>query len=140
MWSVFRELGFVLGQELLNPPNVSGWDGYRSWITTGSVPERQIVTGRALFGGGPFGAYDPLPLVEQITDPYSVYAVAGDLADFLVTADFDEEARAYHVELLLLGAPYYEWPQLVNTSPETAKERLRNLLNHLVTLPEFQLT
>ena len=140
MWSLFRELGFVLGQELLNPPNVSGWDGYRTWITTGSVPERQIVTGQALFGGGPFDAYDPLPLVEQITDATNVYAVAGDLADFLVTADFDEEERAYHVELLLVGAPYYEWPLLVQSSPETAKERLRALLDHLVTLPEFQLT
>ncbi|MEP0545923.1 MAG: DUF1800 domain-containing protein [Rhodothermales bacterium] len=140
MWSTYRELGFTLGQELLNPPNVAGWDGYRTWITTGSVPERQIVTASALFGGGPFDAYDPLPLIEQITDPTNVYSVAGDLADFLLTATFDEEERAFHVEILLAGAPYYEWPLLVQTSPETAKERLRNLLNHLVTLPEFQLT
>lgn len=140
MWSVFRELGFVLGQELLNPPNVAGWDGYRTWITTGSVPERQIVTGRALYGGGPFDAYDPLPLLDQITDPTNVYSVAEDLVGWLVAADFDEEERDYHVELLLVGAPYYEWPLIVQSNPETAKDRLRTLLNHIVTLPEFQLT
>ena len=141
LWARFRELGFMLGQELLNPPNVAGWTGYRTWITTGTVPERQIVTGRALFGGGPFDEYDPLPLLDQITDATNVYAVAEDLPAFLLpAADFDEAAQAYHVELLLVGAPYYEWPYLVQSNPETARERLRTLLNHLVSLPEFQLT
>jgi hypothetical protein len=97
------------------------------------------VTGNALYGGGPFDAYDPLPLLEQITDPTSVYSVAEDLVDWLVTGHFDEEDRAYHVELLLVGAPYYEWPLLVQTDPEAAKDRLRTLINHVVTLPEFQL-
>ena len=41
---------------------------------------------------------------------------------------------------LLVGAPYYEWPLLVQSNPETARDRLRTLMNHIVTLPEFQLT
>ncbi len=141
VWSSFRELGFALGQELLNPPNVAGWTGYRTWITTGTVPERQIVTARALFGGGAFDEYDPLPLLDQITDSTNVYSIADDLPAFLFpTADFSDEERDYHIELLLVGAPYYEWPYLLQSTPETARERLRTLLNHLVSLPEFQLT
>ncbi len=141
LWSRFRELGFTLGQELLNPPNVAGWTGYRAWITTGTVPERQIVTSRALFGGGPFDEYDPLPLLEQITDATNVYSIADDLPAFLLPgASFSAEERDYHAELLLVGAPYYEWPYLVQSTPETARERLRTLLGHLVSLPEFQLT
>jgi uncharacterized protein (DUF1800 family) len=41
----------MMGQELLNPPNVKGWTGGKDWITTGSLAERRsflTVAGRLL--------------------------------------------------------------------------------------------
>ena len=34
----------VLGQKLLDPPNVAGWPGYRLWISTSTLPERHKMT------------------------------------------------------------------------------------------------
>ena len=31
----------AMGQEIFNPPNVKGWSGEKSWITTGSLAERR---------------------------------------------------------------------------------------------------
>ncbi len=140
VWSSFRELGFVLGQELLNPPNVAGWPGYRTWVTTGTAPERKEVARQSLYGGAGFEEFDPLPLVEQITDHTNVYAVVEDVPAFLLAAELPQEDADYLLELLLAGAPYYEWPALVATTPETARERLRAALDHLYSLPEYQLT
>lgn len=33
-----RNIMAILGLELFNPPNVSGWKGYRSWVSTKSLP------------------------------------------------------------------------------------------------------
>jgi hypothetical protein len=145
LYGRFREVANSLGQDLLNPPNVAGWPGYapdqyRAWITTGTVPERRAEVTDAVEGGGAFPAYDPLPLVEAISDVTSAAAIARDLAAHLLPAPVDDEVLDALEAILLDGAPFFEWFSLYQSNPEAARQRIRLLLDHLVNLPEYQLT
>src|SRR5690606_34896858 len=133
----FREAGQSMGQDLLNPPSVAGWPGYapdqyRAWITTGSVPERRGEATDAIEGGGAFPAFDPLPLVEALSDVTRAAALARDLAAHLLPAPLDQDALDALEEILLDGAPWWEWVTLYQSNPAAARQRVRLLLDHLV--------
>ena len=44
----------LLGQELLAPPNVKGWDGGLSWITTSNLLNRYNFAAFLVTGDNPF--------------------------------------------------------------------------------------
>ncbi len=48
-----------LGQEVFQPPNVKGWPGGRTWITTSTLFVRYNFAGLLLYGGGRPAAADP---------------------------------------------------------------------------------
>ena len=144
----------LLGQEVLNPPSVEGWAGYddpleyRSWITTGTIPERRGVADDMLYGGDGFAPFDPLPLVERLSDVSDPYRIAADLAAHLLAPPLSAAATdALATQTLLDGVPEsYErrerksfWIEIALTSEASARDRLRALLSHLVNLPEYQL-
>ena len=143
-----------LGQEVLNPPSVEGWAGYddpleyRAWITTGTVPERRGLADDAIYGGGGFGLFDPLPLVEQLSDATDPYRIAADLAAHMLAPPQTEAQTDELAALTLLdGVPTsYDraertsfWAEIALTSEGAARDRLRALLSHIVNLPEYQL-
>ncbi len=80
-----RDLGILvesldlMGQNLLFPPNVAGWDGGRSWINTSTLFVRQNILNFLLTGKTPTGysalaqidRYDPSVLLADLarTDP-----------------------------------------------------------------------
>ena len=149
-----RELTQTLGQEVLNPPSVEGWVGYddpleyRAWVTTGTLPERRGFADDAVAGRGAFAAYDPLPLVDQISDRTQPYTIARDLAAHLLAPLLSAaETDALADATLLDGAPdtYTRaqrisfWAEVMILAPGTARARLRALLAAIVTLPEYQL-
>lgn len=41
-----------MGQELMQPPNVKGWDGEDKWINTATLFNRYNIIGNLIFGGG----------------------------------------------------------------------------------------
>ncbi len=75
-----RDLGALLdamdlmGQNLLAPPSVKGWDGGRSWINTSTLFVRQntlsfLLTGRKPAGVDPLAdreRYDPAPALAEL--------------------------------------------------------------------------
>ncbi len=64
----------LMGQSLLYPPSVKGWDGGRSWINTATLFTRQNAMNYLLTGALPSGQrgasnqdrYDPMPLLEPL--------------------------------------------------------------------------
>ena len=150
----FRTASQSIGQEVLNPPSVEGWAGYddpleyRAWITTGTIPERRGIAADAVFGGGGFAEYDPLPLVERLSDRYDPYRIARDLAAHVLAAPIaDAEADALAEQTVLDGVPtsYSRedrqgfWTEIVLTAEGAARDRLRHLVAALLDLPEYQL-
>jgi hypothetical protein len=91
---ILAEFAANLGQDLFYPPNVGGWPGGRSWISTRSAIGRYNYA-LALLGGADVGRgepFDPQALARR-------HGRCGDLAGLI----------AFFAELLLGGVPDAAW-------------------------------
>ncbi|MDX1438735.1 MAG: DUF1800 family protein, partial [Rubricoccaceae bacterium] len=141
----FREMGFALGQDILNPPNVAGWPGYspdeyRAWITTGTIPDRSSIIESAIYGGSGFEELDTLALASDLSDPTDANAIIEDFVAHLLPAPVSEEVVDTMIDILMQGSPVWEWVVIYTSDPDSAAARLRDLLSFIMNLPEHQLT
>jgi hypothetical protein len=111
------------GQDLFYPPNVKGWDGGKTWLSSTAVLERGNWCNDVLWGNADFGLrpYDPLAWARR-------YGVAPQHAaeaflDLLLQGDCDGQARALIVRAGHDGRP----------------DGLRKALQLIVHCPEYQL-
>jgi uncharacterized protein (DUF1800 family) len=114
-----------LGQDLFYPPNVGGWPGGRSWLTT-----------RALVGRANYAA----ALVEGKMEcrPGSMDAVA------LAKRHGEDDAIAFYTRLLFGTEPTAEWRQRITASvDEKTKhegDRAWQTVALMLAMPEAQLS
>jgi uncharacterized protein (DUF1800 family) len=116
-----------LGQDLLRPPTVAGWLGGRYWLNPAAMRERVQLALALLTPGGAHGAgLDPLAFVQRhsAADPA---AAAKLLIDLLLGGDVSIEVRARLVQ------------RAAESSAGDLPNRLRELVQDLAALPEFQL-
>ena len=125
-----------LGQKLFSPPNVAGWPGYQSWLSTGTLPLRWNFLSAMISGSAEYNALDLVPVAKQMSNASDPYALSRDLADFFLPQPLEEEEYATLTEVLLDGMPDYEW----DINDQVAKTRLRGFMIYLTQLPQFQLT
>ena len=125
----------TMGQELLNPPNVAGWPGYRKWADTRTFPyavqqltyfvwnqtNPQMISWLAQFDE----KENSEKLIEQILQLF--------FAKFPTTI----QKEKYKKELLG-GSPDYEWPNMLKNA-EVGGFRLKLLVISLVKSPDFHL-
>ncbi len=126
---------FELGQFLLSPVNVAGWPGYRSWISTTTLPKRWNFTLANLYHNDDVYGIDPIAIAKGMTNAGDPYQLAYDLAEYMIAVDLPETERNQLPGILLAGIPDYEWD--INNSG--AYWRVLGLLAHLRQLPEYQL-
>ncbi|MAF67393.1 MAG: DUF1800 domain-containing protein [Pirellulaceae bacterium] len=135
-----------MGQELLQPPNVKGWDGGRAWINTNTLFSRHnfaapLVTPATKPAGQRIPAAADVDLAMLLED--KDLQSAADIVDYLTEAclvtTISDARRQLLIELLEgdqpLPAPS-EWKdqrQMVNA-------RLVALLVAIMGMPEYQLT
>jgi len=125
---ILAEFAGHLGQDLFHPPNVGGWPGGRSWITTRSAIGRYNFA-FALMGGDEVGrseAFDAFSLAER-------HGRGGDLKTII----------AFYADLLLGGFPSQAWQErILNTlSPKAAATPAngRQAVALILASPEAQL-
>ena len=84
----------AMGQELLAPPNVKGWDGEQAWINSSTWPAR-LAFAEFVVGLESDNDYGPhLPLSEIVPrDLAQPSAVIDRLADVLFTGELADETR-----------------------------------------------
>jgi hypothetical protein len=95
-----------MGQELLEPPNVSGWQSGRAWINTSSLFVRQNMAAYLITGHyrgqrrvpKNQEKYDPMPLLAQV-DSRDPEKVTRYLLDALVGQHVPSERRQPAIEL-----------------------------------------
>ncbi|MEM1166139.1 MAG: DUF1800 domain-containing protein [Planctomycetota bacterium] len=90
----------VMGQEPLQPPNVAGWPGGRSWINTSTLFVRQNILAYMLTGKLPSG-FDPDAAVER----YDATPMADDLAAGEIDGLSDPVLALPHLCRFMLGRP-----------------------------------
>lgn len=115
-----------LGQGVLFPPNVKGWDGGTAWINSSTLVGRANLAWEIVGGDG---------RMKTRIVPERLAALAG--------AD-QSAAKATRLQDLLLASPLPEAVQVQLASIATAsdggeRQRLARLIQAIATLPEYQL-
>jgi uncharacterized protein (DUF1800 family) len=135
----------ALGMTLFDPPNVKGWPGGRTWISTSTLPPRQKfsidVAGGVLKGPGANGTrfyvFDPVAFGKSFPQPDNIHALSADMAQFLLnTPPSDKEAQHLY-QTLLDGGVDYEWR--INDPEQKPAERIRKFLAAAFQLAKYQL-
>lgn len=146
--------GFGLEQYLLDPPNVKGWRGYHTWLSTTTLPLRntavasQLLTLKQLqaagatgFGTEPhhaiaFSDADLLAWAKKFSNyTKSFDAFFDEVAEFLCAMPPSPNAKA-NLILPKLPPNYYEWPSLTDSEKLSP---LRTIVRELLLLAEYQL-
>jgi len=124
------------GHEPMNPPNVSGWKGYRSWINTKTLPGfifsyNAFLNKKTDLDVGNWAIVN----IKGFDNSYSLV----ENMTLLFLGKTPNESRLKKLENVLLGgAPYYEWPQLVQNK-ENVGIRIKALLREMFKMPDFYL-
>ena len=88
----------ILGQRLLDPPNVAGWEGHHAWLNTSTFPTRWLASEFLIFGDNNlYPRLDLTPLSQTLlaaqsidpNDPASVFPLAVALAEHLLPVPLD---------------------------------------------------
>ena len=129
-----RNVMSELGLELFNPPNVSGWKGYRSWVSTKSLPTslyyiHEIFSFNtsadfAAWAEGIDNTGDPDRLTTRILETFFGRPVS------------TERFRGY---TQMLAASAAEW-QALRSDKNAAGQRVKKLMENVIKVPEFYLS
>ena len=161
-----RRFSAILQQSILNPPNVAGWPGHRTWLTTTTFVQRWNYADRLLRNLDRDDALDLKALAERLHDPAApdaAFTLPVALAEHLLSVPLDlldlatantefagdlinnpippevENGPAYArdlAKLFLAGVPWYEW----SLDATNAHRQMRSYIVALTLVPEFQLT
>jgi uncharacterized protein (DUF1800 family) len=128
-----------MGQELLAPPNVKGWDGEKKWINSTSLASRATFAktlSELQAQYSPYASNTPLDKIVP-TDQKSPPEVVARLNGLLFQDELPAATRNEMADLLVRNE---EGPQ-----PDAFKDdenfrtaRTRNLLGLMLALPEYQ--
>lgn len=124
-----------MDQHVMDPPNVSGWPGYRSWISTNTYPVRRQFARHLIDRIDDTGLNIWIKKFDEYDD---VYKFVAGVVGFLLPVDVSQERMDFYVASLLQAAPDYDWP-LILDDPAAAAARTRNLLITISKAPDFQL-
>ena len=133
---------FTLGQELFNPVNVAGWDGYRTWLNENTLTSRwntsSEMTRRASDRARAKLVQLAIDLAGTINDEVVIVQA---LANHFLSHELNDE----HLEAALdyfkgeIPENYFEddsW----NLYYDEAPDQIINLMYYLMRLPEYQLS
>jgi uncharacterized protein (DUF1800 family) len=135
-----------LGEILFNPPNVKGWPGGRTWVSTSTVSLRQkfmldVIDGRiTLRDNGKqtrFYIFSALEFAKSFPEIVDAEQLCMDISLFMLNRNPTEKDFGIYLEAMLMGAKTYEWNLL--DPMFKGEERIKNLLRMLVIQPMHQL-
>jgi uncharacterized protein (DUF1800 family) len=128
----------AMGQELLAPPNVKGWDGEQKWINSNTWSKRReyAATVANLSSDTPF---NPNLALEEVvpSDTADPTRIVERLADVLLQGELNAEARTAMAELLVMTDDGPN-PQYFREDLGFRQERTRLVLSAMLSLPEYQ--
>lgn len=114
-----------LGQDVFEPPTVKGWDGGRLWISSTSMLQRANFAAE-LATGNRLGTI-PVEALWNSVSASDPEAIVRHFADLLLNRDLESDVTARLVAFL-------------NQSEGSREQRLRGVVQLVMTMPEFQLT
>ena len=160
-WLTVGYFSILLGQDILDPPSVSGWPSYYQypeyyelWINNSTLPLRNKVTDELIYAGFPANTFniqiDVVDYCSHLPTPDDPAAVVSDTIGFLYMIDVSQATQDYIRVYGLLGGQttnsYWTaaWDDYVNNPTDLAKRsivetRLRLMFKYLMNLSEYHL-
>jgi hypothetical protein len=112
-----RNMMSSLGQELFNPPNVAGWKGYRTWISTKTLPLTiYYLVNEILISLKNDALGDWIKRFSEYDNPKKLVEGIGSL---FFARPLSEERVMKFTNVLLAGTPDYEWYEIVKNKEQT---------------------
>jgi uncharacterized protein (DUF1800 family) len=134
--------------QLDQPPNVKGFPGYESWVSTASLPARNQFSDNALKGGiSGATVMDPIAFAKMVcnndeTQYDNAYNLIRACANFLLPFSLaasdpnDPSSKMYALSNVLLnGATVNDW----STAYPNAAQSIQAMLQEMCRLADFQL-
>ena len=148
----FSIVSFIHSQEFLGmlplePPDVSGWPGYRSWINSITLPVRKVQASSVITGQSPWGNFDVTTNVralaqsmyDQNEEGYASEQIVKKLGFLFFGNPLSENLEDRMLSVLLDGAEPYDWA--INAPLNNPQwDRMRDLMVYIMRVPEFQLS
>lgn len=125
----------LMDQALFDPPNVAGWPGYRSWISTNTYPRRREFARKMI---DTLTDARAMQLIKEMPDYEDVTKFVQSIVQYFLPLPVNETRLAYYKNTLLEGQPDYTWAEKLN-QPASAARSLRALLKTIAVAPDFQL-
>lgn len=124
-----------LGQSLLRPPSVKGWDGGAEWINSTTLLRRQNIAFDATKGTGDALRLDPARLAET-------YHLNGneEIAGFFLRLFYQREDESVRSTIVNEMNRTARDPAFVLAADHRRKAIVRTAAHLAMTLPEFQLS
>lgn len=139
--SFVRTQAETFGQSLFEPPNVAGWPGRRSWISSTTLLSRNVytdalVSGRLLTNNSSIGfKCNPITFAMQFPSPNNALLLLNDITAHLIALPVSNARQQMLLETLLQGIELYDW----NISDPQAPSRIEGLLKVIFRMAEYQL-
>lgn len=155
-----RTEAILQDQEILNPPNVAGWNPYyqspafhRIWVSANTLQKRNKfsdrMTGSGYTSQGFTMKLDLLAFTATLSNPGNPNVLIQDVIDQLLREDLSASTKTFLKDFLLTGQmndDYWTtaWSNYVQAPTNTAyinivKTRLTNLYKYIMNMPEYQL-
>lgn len=134
-----RSKSTTLMQEILNPPDVRGWEGQRKWVNTTSYPTRNLYSDSFITGikiGSKTFKVDVLPFARSFSSSENAIQFVEDTVKLLVPYPLSQIRKDSLLLILLDGTAVENW----STNSTNAAKRLENYFKALMRLPEYQLS
>lgn len=125
----------LMDQKIYDAPNVAGWPGYRSWITTNTYPRRREFARKIIDAMTDERA---LQLIKEMPDYEDVTKFVASFVKYMLPVSVSESRLTYYKTTLLEGQPDYTWAEKLK-QPASAARSLRMLLKAIAVAPDFQL-
>ncbi len=135
-----RTTSASLEQDILNPPDVRGWEGQRKWINTLSYPSRNkysdaIVNGTIKISNKIYKV-DSLAFAKTFPSSENAVQFIEDVTKVLIAFPLSQARKDFLLTTMLDGTIVQNW----STNSQGVSTRLDKMLKALMRLPEYQLS
>ncbi len=132
----------TIGQVPLFPPNVKGWPGGRTWVSTSTLPVRHkfmldVMDAKIMLQNVKYYKFDAIAFAKSFPSPNDATKLAQEISNALLNVPPSEKEAAALLEALLQGAKTYEWN--INDPAFQADKHIRNLIKAIVQLAKHEL-
>ena len=131
-----------LGQIIFNPPNVKGWPGGRTWVSTSTISQRHkfmmdVIDGKIIFNKIQYYTFNPIAFAKSFPDSTNPRILCSDICNAMLNTSPSQKEFDALLETMLDGAKEYDWN--LDDPSFQGDIRLRKFLNALIKLAKYQL-